>query len=374
MIAIAINMMYARDGTRQLHGGAMRWCLDLARLVVNTGQPVTVFQKADRAFETELIPGARLVGIPAAESIRGSAPFEAALARRIGLDNPVIFVSQELGALLPWKNAAGINHGIWWDGDYPRPKKIIIEALHSRLVHRHRVTICVDTAYINWVHSTVPGRASYRDRLVYIPNYAGNEFVEARPTPRLPTREGELKILFPRRTAGANLLEQGRGLGLFLQTLKRLKQMGLPFHACICGRGNLQSASEEFAREHGFASQVDIIDVGFDEMPGVVAWSDVVVVPSLEHEGTSLSAVEGLAAGKYVVVTHIGGLGNIVIDHLNGRVVSPTVDALAEAIAEATSWETTGTELQKRQVAALGKDRWNREVLKALTPVLGGQG
>jgi len=51
-------------------------------------------------------------------------------------------------------------------------------------------------------------------------------------------------------------------------------------------------------------------------MPEVYARADVVVVPSTAHEGTSLSAIEAIASGKPTIVTHIGGLGNIVIDNL----------------------------------------------------------
>ena len=70
-------------------------------------------------------------------------------------------------------------------------------------------------------------------------------------------------------------------------------------------------------------------------MPMLYQSCDVVVIPSTGHEGTSLSAIEGIVSGKPTVVTHIGGLPNIAIDGLNAYVCDLSPTSLAGAIRKA---------------------------------------
>ena len=58
------------------------------------------------------------------------------------------------------------------------------------------------------------------------------------------------------------------------------------------------------------------------EMPGLYARSDVIVIPSL-MEATSLSALEAMATGKPIVATNVGGLPFLIHDGDNGFLVPP---------------------------------------------------
>ena len=62
-------------------------------------------------------------------------------------------------------------------------------------------------------------------------------------------------------------------------------------------------------------------DVPPDEIPGLIAEHDVVLVPSVA-EPFGLAAVEAHAAGRWVVASDVGGLRDIVIDGVNGTLVS----------------------------------------------------
>jgi glycosyltransferase involved in cell wall biosynthesis len=68
-------------------------------------------------------------------------------------------------------------------------------------------------------------------------------------------------------------------------------------------------------------------------MRSVYAQADIVVIPTLRHEGTSLSCIEALYMGKPVITTFVGGLPNLVVPGCNGEVVAPTVEQLSAAIA-----------------------------------------
>ncbi|MDF7725383.1 glycosyltransferase family 4 protein, partial [Enterobacter hormaechei subsp. steigerwaltii] len=59
---------------------------------------------------------------------------------------------------------------------------------------------------------------------------------------------------------------------------------------------------------------------------------DIAIVCSIGSEGTSLSLLEGMAAGCAVVSTNVGGLTNIVIDQHNGLLCEPNADSLYGAL------------------------------------------
>ena len=62
-------------------------------------------------------------------------------------------------------------------------------------------------------------------------------------------------------------------------------------------------------------------DVEPDGIPSLIAAHDVVLVPSVA-EPFGLAAVEAHAAGRWVVASDVGGLREIVIDGVNGTLVS----------------------------------------------------
>jgi glycosyltransferase involved in cell wall biosynthesis len=68
------------------------------------------------------------------------------------------------------------------------------------------------------------------------------------------------------------------------------------------------------------------------EVGHLLAASAVIVVPSLWPEAFPLVLVEGMAAGRALLVTSQGGLPRVVNGDI-GRVVDPNVDGLAEGLA-----------------------------------------
>jgi glycosyltransferase involved in cell wall biosynthesis len=67
-----------------------------------------------------------------------------------------------------------------------------------------------------------------------------------------------------------------------------------------------------------------------EEMPKRYASVDVVAVPSVWNEPFGLVAIEGMALGRPVVASNLGGLSHLVSDHRDGFLVPPgDPDALA---------------------------------------------
>ena len=68
-------------------------------------------------------------------------------------------------------------------------------------------------------------------------------------------------------------------------------------------------------------------------MPDRVASVDVLAAPAKWHEAFGLTVREGLAAGRPVLVSRVGGLQDAVEDGVEGRVLPPgDVEAWADAI------------------------------------------
>jgi|LSQX01.1.fsa_nt_gb glycosyltransferase involved in cell wall biosynthesis len=371
-VNIVILWLYDARGERLLIGGLARWCRDAARLIRSHGYRVRIWQKSSEPFCRELEEDISVHGLRASLKFRGNRTLAKALEQRNPSDEPWLFVSQEIQGFGTFPRSVAVNHGIWWNGDFPWWKRVLNKRLQRRLILGSRATICVDTNYINWCHAELRGRREWEQRLVYVPNYADlNHFkpaVERRsPEANSPT------ILFPRRVMGENLDRDVRGAGFLIRAVEVMESQGLRPRVIFAGRGHLQGDIEAWARRRKMNDRVEVLEAPLDEMPALYARADVVVVPTLAHEGTSLSAIEGLVSGKPVVVSHIGGLGNIVVDRLNGYVCDLTPESLARAIRDALADSplTRSPGVLEAVRASLGKDRWEKKIWSVMENSLG---
>jgi glycosyltransferase involved in cell wall biosynthesis len=111
----------------------------------------------------------------------------------------------------------------------------------------------------------------------------------------------------------------------------------------LCGTGAIvdfvgrQAADVRLVRERiaglGLTGRVSIGPIAWSDMPRALARSHVVLYPSRFEEPFGLAALEGMAVGRPVVVTSMGGLPEFVTDGEVGSVVPPAdPEALADAI------------------------------------------
>lgn len=367
-INIVVLWMLKYDGSGFLTGGLERWCRDLGLLLRSKGYTVTIYQKATVAFEREIEPQLNVVGIKCPLTIRGNWSISRWLEKNVSHDIPTIFVSQELNLSDRINRAACINHGIWWDGDMPWWKRSLNKRLQYKLLFRSLGVICVDTNYINWCHAELPNRLLWEQKLHYIPNYANLELF---PVSASRPKSEDLTILFPRRIMGNNLDRHDRGAGFFLKAVDVLLKQQVKVRLMFAGRGELQPQILEWASSRGLTGRIEIFETGLDEMANIYNRCDVVVVPSLAHEGTSLSAIEAIAAGVPTVVSHIGGLGNIVIPGLNGHICDLNPASLAAMILQAHQSPCLKNPTVLNAVReSLGKERWDHAVWLYLSKIL----
>jgi glycosyltransferase involved in cell wall biosynthesis len=118
-----------------------------------------------------------------------------------------------------------------------------------------------------------------------------------------------------------------------LLAFKSLRERGIDARLCLVGDGPDREEVERRAHELGVMR--DTLFLGYqEEVASFFAAFDVFILASA-NEGTPVTAIEALAAGKPVVATRVGGIPDVVRDGEDGFLVPPgDVEALADRLAE----------------------------------------
>lgn len=132
---------------------------------------------------------------------------------------------------------------------------------------------------------------------------------------------------------------------ILVKAASRLKSAGLPVTTLLLGDGAERAHVEKLARELGLTEQ-DVRFLGFrNDVPDLLAASDLFVLPS-RAEGLPMSILEAMSHRLPVVCTPVGGNPELVIDGQHGRLIPVDQD---EALAEAMAALVSDPALRKRQ-------------------------
>jgi glycosyltransferase involved in cell wall biosynthesis len=121
-----------------------------------------------------------------------------------------------------------------------------------------------------------------------------------------------------------------------LEGFKLLRERGVDATLCLVGDGPDRPHLEQKAHELGIVR--DTLFLGYQEdIAPLYAAFDALVLPS-GNEGTPVSVIEALAAGRPVVATRVGGVPDVVRDGVDGFLVDPgATDELAERLTQLAS-------------------------------------
>jgi glycosyltransferase involved in cell wall biosynthesis len=130
-----------------------------------------------------------------------------------------------------------------------------------------------------------------------------------------------------------------------VEAIARLRARGIPARALLIGDGPMRPAIEARARDLGVAADVVIAGFHQDVRP-LLAASDAIALPSTSVETFSLAALEAMALGRPVVLSHIGGAAEMVRPEENGFLFpahdTPALVASLAALAEPAARERMG--------------------------------
>lgn len=346
---------YQWDGETLYCGGAERYVYDLAKLLQKMGYRPRILQGANHDFR-KIYRGIEVIGL------KSEAKNEWQLGmtyNKVCADAEFIIASPDVLAVgITDVPCIGINHGSLFDGPWVRlmtelPEGDLINPYWFAQESAKNVSclVCVDTNVINWMR-TRDRELSRKAR--YIPNYYDPAIFRPSKTNH---PDDEIVFVFPRRIVDA------RGYSITLKAFEKVVTKYPKVKLVLAGQAHdagPRKRVEAFIAK--YPNNVAHIQYSMEDAHKAYRGADVALIPTIATEGTSLSCIEAQAAGLAVIATDVGGLPNLVLDHHNGLLITPTAHALARAMFECIENPDLRAELGKNAIItaknSFKKSRW----------------
>jgi glycosyltransferase involved in cell wall biosynthesis len=317
-------------------GGIQTYIKNLTKLMKNIGIMPIVIQYAEVDARTTidgvLVVGANVIGCKHLQH-KNKRLHECYEREAKKCPGRILYATEGLiqPKYIKGKRALALQHGVSWD----KPKrnlvglKYILNYWKEALIHCLKLKrleyldclVCVDYNYVNWYRALV---AYPKVKCHVIPNFTYiapkyNKYDDIFDSNKI------IKIIFARRFV------EYRGIRIFAAAIKRLFDRFDNLDITLAGDG----PDEEWLKEQlPESDKIHYIRYESGESLKVHEDKHIAVVPTTGSEGTSLSLLEAMSSQCAVVCTNVGGMTNIVIDHYNGLMISPTEEALYVAIKE----------------------------------------
>lgn len=358
-VFIIFSKYYDFDRAEFTLGGVQTYLHHLIPVFRELGYACSVFGTGyPEARETE-VGGIRIVNVPTKKGASADQQVRTVLreAERYFCNETDILLFATDCQIAPngAKRSIVIQHGITWDIpagaglSVAENNLFIFRKAHSlwkklKKISMAKKAVCVDYNYVNWYRASTAYEAV---PMTVIPNFTETH-------PRCEKPGDRVRVIFARR------LETYRGSQLFARVMRRILTEYEGVDVTVAGKGPCESEMREILAP--FAERVDFISYQADKSFSVHADKHIAVVPTVGSEGTSLSLLEGMAAGCAVVCTNVGGMTNIVLDGYNGLMVSAREEELYRAIVmlirDRTLRESLAEKGYETVSAAFSLERW----------------
>jgi glycosyltransferase involved in cell wall biosynthesis len=149
-------------------------------------------------------------------------------------------------------------------------------------------------------------------------------------------------------------LGRGRGFDVFLETAARTVP---PIHVLIVGHGEAQLELEALATRLGIASRIRWVGYRDQALPEMYAAMDAVLFTAAGSDWGHRMISEAQGCGRPVVAAAIPGVGDLIDDNVNGRIVEGDPAALTNAVNSVIHDAETARRLGQAATAS-ARNRW----------------
>ncbi|MFV9510024.1 glycosyltransferase family 4 protein [Tepidibacillus sp. LV47] len=353
-VSIVTANLYTHDGSTVVLGGLERYTRDLAFLLRDLNFDVTIHQFGDRYWQKNY-EGFLVKAYP----WKQNAEYCVENIMKSDLEKADYVVYMWIGFQTKYKpNSISINHGIWFD-EPGLDGKWGINAAKSHVLpalQQLAALVTVDLNFLNFCRSVIP--FADNNKMIYIPNYVDTDIFK----PQNRQEDGMIEILYPRR------YDKYRGIYLMQEIVPELlgRYPNIRFNFAIDqNHKHLIDEWKEWLQKQPNQDRIRYAHYAMDEMPNAYRDADIVVIPSICSEGTSLAALESMAMGKATIATNVGGLSNLILPNVNGKIVNPTVKEVMKAIEEyihsPEDRKNHGQRASEITKIAFSKKRWEKQ-------------
>jgi glycosyltransferase involved in cell wall biosynthesis len=205
----------------------------------------------------------------------------------------------------------------------PRRASHILYALH----HANAITANTHDL-VRKAQALAPGRS-----VRYIPN--GVDTTHFTPTPEPDETRPILPALQSLPVLGfAGEARTKKGLATLLMAYRQIAARR-PAGLLLVGgvrSGDDKDMLKVFQKQHPILPLVMLPDVAPESMPAYYRMFDILLLPSL-HDGLPNALLEGMACGRAIIATPVGGMADVMEDGVNGLLVPPgNAEALTSAV------------------------------------------
>ncbi|WP_260858671.1 glycosyltransferase family 4 protein [Fictibacillus phosphorivorans] len=359
---------YNHQITKIFAGGLERYIYELSLLITQLGYSVEIHQLSfSEAFETHYednkLENVRIVGHQCSNLEHIPELFNKMACEASG---QLIYASCIWHAIPYKKGSLGICHGINWDRIelVLDTKNAVRDNVQNALSSLSKL-VSVDSHFLTYCRST----SFYTDceKVELIPNFVDTtQFV-----PRSSPNKGRFRLLYPRRISPERGILQMMAVADIL--LEKHGDIEIEFAGETIDGAEVTTAFHFWRNHHPHGERIIHNVYTFHEMKNAYRDADLVIIPTIYSEGTSLSCLEALSSGLPVVSSNVGGLNDIIIDGFNGRLVTPTVARLESVISELIQNPDQRKELaanSRGTAMAFDMKRWQKQWIAVLNDYL----
>lgn len=345
-------------GTEFHNGGAERYALDLSKFLQQQGYTVYCLQYAlDRPWIRSYY-GLTIIGLP---SIVKQALFRSCVSQltqkaALVISSPFNLVTKDSS-----RKIIGISHGIFWDHAIQNKQATnILQSINSL-----KRLVTVDTATLHVIRSQ---QIKHINKVVFIPNYVDRKkFFPAEST----STHGKLVILYPRK------LYTPRGFWLVHALVPRILHEFDYVSFLFCGKTENAEMNALNVLIKRYGDKIKHCVCAPDAMGAVYRQADIVLIPTLHSEGTSMSLIEAMASKKAIIATYVGGLTDLISDRFNGLMIYPdSKEGLYQAIKTLIVDKPLRDEMAEnayKKSLAFDISVWKEKWWRVLSPLLNGR-